>query len=422
MSYTKNIKRKKFSWGGEALATYFPTNQLVSIIGSISSPHDKGESEELSYIRAQMLLAGTARHSKKEIQILLDDIGASLELHTSGTRLVFESTVRTHHLETVFLILSELLEKPLFPADELLLLKKRREADLLYEEQNTREQAEIGLSRLLFDSKHPNYKESTTESKIALQKIDQDSLKRYHEKNKNFSSLVLSVAGDIQPKKIFSLTEKYFKRDPITTMSPTKHVTMKSGNAKKVVKNIKNKESIDYMVGTALGITDSHPDFPALLLGVNVLGSYGSFTGRLMKEVREKEGLTYGVYSFLGGFDLDKDGFFVAWGTFAASLFKKGQKAMLREIENILKYGVTEDEVKKHRLMFAGKTRVKLSDSKTLATIVHATILGGKPITYIDALPKKIISITKKEVNNALKKYIKLENLSESAAGPIQKI
>jgi zinc protease len=141
-----------------------------------------------------------------------------------------------------------------------------------------------------------------------------------------------------------------------------------------------------------------------------------------MKEVREKEGLTYGVYSFLGGLEEGKDGFFVAWGTFASSLFKRGQKAMFHEIEKILKSGVTEDEVRRHRLMYAGKARVRLSDSKTLAILTHAAVVSGKPIAYLDALPKKILTVSKKEVDRALKKYITLENLSQSAAGPIQKI
>ena len=91
----------------------------------------------------------------------------------------------------------------------------------------------------------------------------------------------------------------------------------------------------------------------------------------------------------------------------------------MREIKKIVESGVTSAEVKKHRELYEARSRVQLSSSGALAHAAHNIIVSGKTISYLDTFPKKMLSVTAKEVNNALKKYILLGSLSESSAGQV---
>jgi zinc protease len=421
MNYASLIKQKRLPWGGVVLAADFPAYGSVSIVGSINGGERLAGEILLADIHAEMLLEGTNKRSKKDIQILLDDIGATLEFTVMGDRLMFTGRVREKFLDKLLGLVAEVLQMPLFPDMELVALKNRTLAELDLEAQNTRSQADIHLSRTLFTREHPNWKNTTSEEREMLPKVTRQSLHAYHKRAVDMSSLVLSVVGDTKPTNVFALTDKYFKRLPHLAIELPSYVAAHPQESKRVVTSIKEKASIDYMLGSVAGITKDHPDYPALLLGANILGNPRGFSGRLMKIVREKEGLTYGVYSYLNGFMQKCDGMMVVWGTFAPQLFAKGRSAIKREVERIFKKGVTPLEAKKHREMYAAGFKVQLSNSGAIAQAAHNTIVDGNPISYLDQWPKKILKVTPQQVNKVLKKYLSLDTLSESAAGPVEK-
>jgi zinc protease len=173
------------------------------------------------------------------------------------------------------------------------------------------------------------------------------------------------------------------------------------------------------MVGLSTGITSDHKEYAALLLGLQILGNPGGFTGRLMTTVREQEGLTYGVYAYLSGFTSEIDGYINIWGTFAPQLFEQGRDAMLREIRKIVEQGATQEEVRKHRELYVARSRVQLANSGAIARAAHEVVAQGYSVERLDAFPQKVLRLTAKEVNAVLKKYLRPDGLSESAAGPV---
>ena len=416
---TKRISEKRFGWGGRALAAAFPAGGAVSLTGSIAAGSRSTKDDELAEVHAQMLLEGTKMFKKKDLQIELDAMGASLSFSSDGDRLAFSGKARTVHAGRLLALVAEALQNPTFPSAELEILKKREQSNLAMQAQDTRAQASIALSRMLFKKDHPNYEQTTQESLAALKKITQKQLRAYHQKVLNRGSLVLAMAGDVTPAKVFELTQKYFAPLPDTTVRKEKTPPTPAPKAQKKATYIKEKASIDYFAAVAPRITDTHEDYPALVLGLQVLGNRGGFTGRLMRIVREQEGLTYGVYSYPSGFEHYTDGYAAAWGTFAPQLFDKGRAAVLREIKRIVTEGVGNKEVRKHGKLFEARARVSLSNSGALARAAHDTVVNHKPLSHIETFPKRVARLTAREVNKVLKKYLRPNLLSEAAAGPI---
>lgn len=415
--YAKKIKLKKLPWGAVALATAFPSKDIVSITGSIAGGSRSWGSAEEADVHSQMLLEGTKSHTKKELQLLLDGMGANLSFAAGSERLHFMAKVRLAHLHQLLGVIAECLLEPTFPEPELAVLKMREASNLELESQNTTTQANIALSRLLFAKAHPNYSDTTDESAKILKGITAKRLREMHLKLLDRRSLVVSVAGDIVPQKAFALVNTTFKSLPQHGTPLPKFAKAKAGAPKQTKVAIPNKASIDYAAGVATGLTNTSADYPALLLGMQVLGNRSGFTGRLMKTVREEEGLTYGTYAYPAGFNGTTDGYLYIWATFAPALYEKGKASIARQLHKIIADGVTDEEVKKHREMFDAKSRVELSNSRAFAKVAHDAIVDGKKISFLDEFPKKILKLSTKEVNKALKKYLLQDKLSEAAAG-----
>lgn len=414
--YSKKIKTKKFPWGGTALAAPFPSKDMITIVGSIAGGSRVWGSEEEADVHAQMLLEGTKHHTKKELQLMLDTIGASLSFTAGSERLHFSAKVRPVHAGRILEIIAECLAGASFPEPELAVLKMREASNLELESQNTNAQATIALLRLLFKPDHPNYSETTAESAKVLKGITAQSLRERHAKMIDRRSVIVSIAGDITPAKVFALVNAHFKKLPQGRAALPAFAKAKAGQPKQAKVSIPNKASIDFVTGIASGISNTAPDFPALLLGMQILGDRGGFGGRLMMTTREIEGLTYSVYAFLAGHRA-ADGYLYIYASFAPELYQKGKASIARQVAKIVTEGVTDEEVKKHRELYEARNRVQLSNSGAFARAAHDTVVDKKPLSYIDDFPKKVLKLTTKEVNKALKKYLVQHKLSEAAAG-----
>ncbi|HEY5383303.1 MAG TPA: insulinase family protein, partial [Candidatus Paceibacterota bacterium] len=200
--YRSLIKEKKFAWGAKALVTYFPTKGSVSFVGSIKGGTRAWGSSELARIHALMLLEGTKKHTKKDIQLLLDSMAAMLQFSISDERLIFSGRVRTVHLPTLLALVAECITEPSFPEKELAVLRQRELSNLTLAAQDTRQQASISLSRILFAKGHPNYDETIEESKKMLEAITSAQLCKKHNALIDKRTLVVSVAGDVTLLKV----------------------------------------------------------------------------------------------------------------------------------------------------------------------------------------------------------------------------
>ncbi len=418
MNYASRIKTYTTSWGGTVLHAAFPAHGQISIVGSIIGGSRLG-GETLAALHAEMLLEGTQGKTKREIQQLIDDWGASLSFSTTPERLVFQAQVSASHAKQLLALIAEVLKDATFPAKEFEYARARERAELSLEAQDTGKQASINITRLLYPAVHPNYTESTAESSVMLEKIKARDLAEYHSRAISTRGLVISFAGDISAAEADALVEKSFAKLPNQNISLSEIAPIVSRTAAQQSVSIQDKASVDVIYGIATGITKDHPDYPALLLGMQVLGSTGGFNGRLMKIVREAEGLTYGTYAFLNRFGASIDGYLTVWATFAPQLLEKGKAALLREARRIAAEGVTTIELKKHAAMYEARSRTSLASSAAFAFAAHWNAVDGRSPRYLDEFPKRVLTLTKREVDAALKKYLVPDLLSESSAGPV---
>lgn len=418
MTFSKLIREYPISHGGRILLAPFPASGNISFVGSVAGGSSYSGSRALSEAHAAMLLEGTKSKSKDRIQILLDSLGASLSFAATNNRLVFTVLCRREDLLKVLGLVREALLEPTFPGKEFTTYKKREHTSLLLEAQQTRQQADNALVRALFKPGHPCYFQTTEETAASLHALSVRDVRAYHAQAIDASTLILSCAGDIDRDTAASI-DKIFRKLPYGSIAHTAYESAPPPVASSVQIPIPDKASIDYVLGIAPGITSDSADYAALRLGIQILGNPGGFSGRLMKTVRERDGLTYGAYGFTVGFSRATDGYLKIWANFAPQLFEKGRASIRHELELLIEKGVTASEVKQHAAIFEAHNRTRSASSAALAGIAHSVAADGYRPSHLDEVASKTLALTHKQVNAALKKYLLIDRLAESAAGAL---
>src|SRR5262249_4714248 len=125
------------------------------------------------------------------------------------------------------------------------------------------------------------------------------------------------------------------------------------------------KPSVTLLIGQPSGLRANDPDYLALQLATHILGS-GAFSARLLAQVRDVEGLSYGIGARLSG-DTFCDGMWRIQGSFATALLKKGEVSTQRELEKWYNEGVLAQELATNKTNLKGLFSLGLATSQELA-------------------------------------------------------
>ena len=150
----------------------------------------------------------------------------------------------------------------------------------------------------------------------------------------------------------------------------------------------------------------------ATKLAIGVLGN--GFSGRLMKEVRDKDGLTYGIYAKQNR--LYGAHTFEVTATFAPSLLERGLSETARVMKE-WKEGITDEEIDVQKQILLGSQSVHWDNPAAISATIHSTLLQDKPLDVIDRFKQKIKDITYQQVRTALKEQLHVDRLKRVVVG-----
>ena len=156
------------------------------------------------------------------------------------------------------------------------------------------------------------------------------------------------------------------------------------------------------------GIRQDDPDFFAAYVLNQVLGDSG-LTSRLMEEVREKRGLTYGIYSYLAV----KDHAELYLGSVASSNDRIAEAIEVTRAEwaDVAANGVTEDELARAKTYLTGAFPLRFDGNDTIASIMVGMQMDGRPTSYLDTRNGKIEAITMEDIKRVAARLLQPEDL-----------
>ena len=152
---------------------------------------------------------------------------------------------------------------------------------------------------------------------------------------------------------------------------------------------------------------ESDDFFPAYLLNT-ILGG-GGFESRLMTEVREKRGLTYGVYSYI----VDKDNADLWMGQVQSANNRVAEaiEVVKQQWADIAANGVTEEELTAAKKYMTGAYPLRFDGNGPIANIITGMQIEGMPLDYPATRNDKVNAVTLEQVNDVARRYLRPDDL-----------
>ncbi len=277
-------------------------------------------------ITSSMLMRGTQKHSREQLRNQFDRLKAQVRVGGDGGSV---ETVR-ENLPDALRLMAEVLQAPSFPADEFEQLRRSSLTSIDAQRSDPGALAGLALSRHLnpYPPGHWLYNATLDERSARLKALSLDEVRKCHADFYGASHSELAVVGDFEPESIARLAQELFgnwKSPRAYARIPLKVADVPPLDS---IINTPDKANAVLRAGMLLRLRDDDPDYPALLLGNYLLG--GSSDSRLTRRVREKEGLSYSVGSFLSADSFSERGSFGVFAIYAPQNRTKVETAIAR--------------------------------------------------------------------------------------------
>jgi zinc protease len=361
----------------------------------------------VSYLTAKMLLEGTRQYNARQIADTIAFYGASLECSQGFDRSSLTLYCLSKHLEKLLPLVNEVLTSPTFPQEEFTLLKSRTLQNISIEKQKTSYLATAALTRNIYGPDHPYI---TGMDEINLAAIDQQQVRSFFQSYYAFPEAEIILAGNFEEKDrqgIAALFGGLTSPAPVPIQARTNEKA--SGNTSV---DLPDKLQSSIRIGRHWPLM-SHPDFAKLSLINKILGGY--FGSRLMKNIREEKGYTYGIFSAVSAKEYDSL-FYI--GTDVN--YEKVQETIsevLKEIQLLKEELVPEEELDTVKSYTVGKfindTATIFDQSEKYKTIV----LQNLPADYYSLYLQDIQNLSASEIPGLMETYLPEESLSIVVVG-----
>ncbi|HSI91759.1 MAG TPA: pitrilysin family protein, partial [Adhaeribacter sp.] len=243
----------------------------------------------VSYFTSKLLMEGTRNRSAKQVADLLDFYGASLECNQGFDWSTITLYCLSKHFPLILPLIQEILTEPALPERELDLLKIRTSQNLSVERLKPAFLASEKFSKNVFGPNHP-YATGLTDEEIFA--VTREDIATFISENYSVSEAEIIVSGDITAEHRSLISSAFQHAVPLNKINEINYFPA-SGNLIDLIPMPGSMQAAVRMGG--LFPLVSEPDYLKLTVVNKILGGY--FGSRLMKNIREEKGYTYGVYS-----------------------------------------------------------------------------------------------------------------------------
>ncbi len=379
----------------------------VNLVLDYVPPLEK-EAAGLAEITGQMLRTGTQTRTKDQIDEEIDFMGAALYTSSTGAY----GTGLKKYQDKLIGIMADLLMHPVFKQEELDKIKTEKINELSMSNDQPESILQNVRSVVLYGKDHP-YGE--IESEKSLEAVSLDKIQKYYTTYFKPNIAYMAFVGDITLAEAKSLTEKYFAKWAKGTV-PTSTYALPKAPAKTKVIVVEKPGAVQTVLSVAYPVDfkPGQPDAIKASLTNDILG-YGGFSGRLLQNLREKHGYTYGAYSSLRSNRLV--GSFGAGGNIKTNVIDSAVAEILAEMRRIRDVPVTAAELQQTKNIRNGTFVQSLEDPQTVASFALNTARYKLPADYYANYLKNVAAVATTDVQAMAKKYILPDNAYIIAVG-----
>ena len=378
--------------------------------------------ETAASVLPTLMTKGTKQLSQQQIKDALDKRRSTLRGSGSAGTITFTIQTKRAELAAVLALLRQILREPSLPAEELEIYRRQRLAML--EQISTRPQflamERVGRAMSPYPKGDVRYEPTLEERIERYQSIKMDQVKRLYQDFLGGANGEAAVVGDFDPDEVRPLLAAML--DGWAAKVPYKRIDNGAGAELPAIdETIQTPDMANaaYAAGLAIAMDAFDPDFPAMVIGNQVLGA-SAIDSRLGDRIRKKEGLSYSVGSSFSANPIDPVATFRVQAISNPQNVPKLKAIVREELDRLLRDGITDEELADAKKKKLHSWHMQWTSDANLASSLASTLHSGHTMLYRAEHRKAVEALTAKQVVEALRKHLDLDRLSVVTAGDFE--
>jgi zinc protease len=361
---------------------------------SLDAPGKRGA----TYLMTALIEEGAGDLDSRGFARAQESLAASFGYNASDDRLSISARFLTENRAEAVALLRSALHEPRFDEDALERVRGQVISGLMSDAKDPGDLVAEAFDKATYgDHPYATSGKGTIESVSALTR---DDMLAAHAAVFARDRVYVGAVGDITPDELGLLIDQLLADFPETGAPLPGPVVPDIKGGVTVIDFATPQSSVLF---AQRGMDQDDPDFFAAYVMNQALGG-GSFESRLMTEVREKRGLTYGVYSYL----LPKDNAAVYVGQVASGNDRVAEaiKVIRDTWVSSATEGFSQDEVEAAKTYLTGAYPLRFDGNARIASILTGMQMDGRPIDYINTRNDKVNAVTTDDVNRVARELL----------------
>lgn len=360
---------------------------------------------------SNLLDEGTVNRTAVQIADGVDYYGAFLETSVAHETATVSLFTLKKHLNKLLPVLEDVIKNAIFPEEELELNLQNKKQKYLVNKQKVSAQARKKFSEMLFGSTHPfgYYIKEEDFDKVKKPLLEEFYKKYYHSGNVmilisgKVDEAVLKEVNKVFGKNVWKEKENRFVLPKYIFSAPEeKRITIEKSDALQSA----------IRIGRLL-VNKKHPDYFALQVLNTVLGGY--FGSRLMSNIREDKGYTYGIGSGIVSFQ--SAGYFFISTEVGVDVCSAAVDEIYKEIKRLREERISESELQLVRNYMLGTFLSSIDGPFALADRFKGIEFYGLDYSYYDNYIQTIKTVSSSALMDLANNYLQEKDLLELVVG-----
>lgn len=373
--------------------------------------NEKPETNGISHFIEHMLFKGTENRSAKDIAEEMDAVGGQINAYTTKEYTCYHTRVLDKHFDRAIDVMADMLLHSKFAEDDI-----KRERNVIIEEISMYEDAP---EELVHDSLQEEIWKGVSlgmpilGTEKSLNTFSRQTFLTYFAENYQPQNTVISVTGNFKEAEMYQKLESYFgawrpkasyaHHDTKTIYHPT------------VIMNEKDIEQIHLCIAFP-GFERDNPYKYALSVFNTIFG--GGMSSLLFQKLREENGLTYSIYSYLSSY---KDaGLFAIYAGMGSNQVNRVMELICQEIAEIKRNRISQALLEKTKEQLISNYIIGTESSVNRMTSMGGSVLLRNRIQTMEEVISRYEAVTRKDIDYVIDTIFQLDTISVSAVGSIQ--
>jgi predicted Zn-dependent peptidase len=355
---------------------------------------------------AALLKNGTSKRTAHQVHEALEFYGAMLNINAGDDYGTLSLHALTKHLPELLPIIREIITEAIFPEEELVIHKQNAIQKLLVNQRQCEFVANQKIDAVIFGEAHPYGRFTKKEN---IEAITRDGMMAFYKQAYALANVTMFMAGNVGAKEV-KLINDIFGTEPVSKQIVIGNTVEINPATEKKYNILNDPNGVQGAIRIGMQFPNrQHPDFAPMVVLNTIYGGY--FGSRLMSNIREDKGYTYGIYSSLS--PSMHGGSLTIHTEVGRDVIQAAIKEIYHEMQELRSNPAAEDELLLVKNYLLGNLLGDLDGPFSILQRWRTLILNGLTVEHFNKNVNIYKTVTARELQDLANKYYNIDQLYE---------